>query len=91
MIIVTQNKKRIVNFSQIKDLFVAGYAAKNGEFDYKVRANVSTDKEHVLGRYLSEDTAMRVLGEITKAYVSDMVVFYMPPDEDEKGAERWRR
>lgn len=89
MIIVTQHQKRAVNFDQVADIFVVGYAVNN-EFDYKVRAFVTGNREHVLGRYLAEDAAVHALEQLVRAYAEGKAVFYMPQDDD-RDRERWMR
>ena len=64
MIIVSQDKRKIVNFDNI--YYIDYYKIDE---TYEIDANIDKDKDSIsLGYYKTEERAKEVLQEITKAY-----------------------
>lgn len=60
MIIVSQDKKHIVNFNNIKEIRLTG--------NYSIKVDIFEDYELTLGYYKTEERAKEVLQEITDLY-----------------------
>lgn len=82
MLIVSQNKKRIMNFDQVYGLEI--YEDKGGMFDIATMTDNGIGiGERILGTYESEEKANDVLEQIARYYeVSkaepEFNIFYMP-------------
>lgn len=76
MIIVSQDKEKIVNFDNI---FYIDYYMINGT--YEIDANTDIDKDSVtLGYYKTKERAKEVLQEIVTDYVNECKRFLMPKE-----------
>ncbi len=65
MIIVSQNKKKIINFDNVNTL----YAIKTGEImSFDNSYNSSDDCSDILGKYKTEERAKEVLQKIVSEY-----------------------
>ena len=66
MIIVSQDKTKIVNFENI-DAIEIGNPLEYVDGMFKVFASTTSDNEYTLGRYSTEERAKEVLQEIINA------------------------
>lgn len=62
MILVSQNRKKIINFEKITEVIVS-------DKDICVRDNFEVQKGLIIATYESEERAKEVLQEIIKAYL----------------------
>ena len=67
MIIVSQDKTKIVNFDNI-DAIEIGNPLKYVDGMFKVFASTTSDNEYTLGKYKTEERAKEVLQEIIGFY-----------------------
>lgn len=74
MIIVSQDKRKIVNFENI-DAIEIGNPSEYVDGMFKVFASTTSDNEYTLGRYSTEERAKEVLQEIMKRYL-EIKCFY---------------
>lgn len=65
MIIVSQDKDKILNYNNITQIYI-GYAENNKK--RSIRCETLTDTHVVLGKYETEERAKEVLQEIIKIY-----------------------
>ena len=68
MIIVSQDKKEIVNFDNIENIWI------NTESEGRFTIEATADTNSTLGYYESEERAKEVLQEIITAYTGDGIV-----------------
>ena len=73
MIIISQDKEKIVNFSNIQEMNIGEWSTmKEGKFIwfYVINAEKSKDYQTEIGRYSTKRRAQEVLREIIKCYKS---------------------
>ena len=74
MIIVSQDRERIINFNNVCNLFIARREEKEKEEDinytrfFDIQSSEVDTGVEVLGRYKTEERAKKVLQEIILAY-----------------------
>lgn len=72
MIIVSQDKKSILNFDNIVGLF----ASKKS-----IYASISDDSTTTMGRYDTEERALEILRDIPKCYENEQLRVLMMPEK----------
>ena len=72
MIIVSQEKTKIVNFENIAHIFIS----KDSEKHFLIEYGKMTGTSELLGVYSTEERAKEVLQEIITAYTGDGIVEY---------------
>lgn len=73
MIIVSQDKKEIINFDNIKEIYIKKWSTmEKGKviWFYVINAEKSKDYQTEIGRYSTKERAKEVLREIIKCYKS---------------------
>lgn len=76
MLIRSQNKAILLNFS---NLTVAYIVKNDGGF---VILSLENENRYKLGKYSSEEKAMKVLDMIQEAYVNGHIDYQMPEDSE---------
>lgn len=71
MIIVSQDKTKIVNFDNIAHIFIS----KDSEKHFLIEYGKMTGTSELLGVYSTEERAKEVLQEITKTYFDENCEF----------------
>lgn len=72
MIIVSQDKKSILNFDNIVDLFT---------IEKVIYASVSNDLNTTIGRYDTEERALEIFSDISKCYENEQLRVLMMPEK----------
>ena len=67
MIIVSQDKKVIINFDNVENIDIIADLDGTGEIPYNINYETSSKREE-LGRYKTEERAKEVLQEIVSKY-----------------------
>lgn len=76
MLIRSQNKAFLLNFSNL----TIAYIAEDDE-DFVI-SSLEDENRYRLGKYSSEEKAMRVLDMIQEAYVNGHIDYQMPADSE---------
>lgn len=76
MIIVSQNKKKVINFDNIQYINIF----QNQLWAGNIPNNQLGDFDTVLGTYKTEERAKEVLEEIVNTYVRECKTYNMPED-----------
>lgn len=77
MLIRTQDKKGLINFNNVTDIF----SFKNQK-DVEIRSSVVDGECLRLGTYSTEEKALKVLDKIQEYYGRDYPYYVMPQEEE---------